>query len=125
MSLLTSNADALLATVFGAILQELLHWYGLRTKLSQKRYQRILRSTGYWLVTLAVILLIPVAVLLWFADTLDALALRDFVLLGAAFPTLFKTIVARFSDPSDVKLGKSASDPDAVAFKFSDYLGGR
>ncbi|MEM8869677.1 MAG: hypothetical protein AAF848_06040 [Pseudomonadota bacterium] len=84
----------LAAAFVGALCQELLHWYNLRHKLELKTYRALLASPGYWVVTILMLLLAPVGVLIWFYEARDSLALRDFFVCGAAFPTLVKAAAA-------------------------------
>lgn len=105
MDLILSNVDALVFAGLGALLQELLHWYGLRHQLRSAAYSKLLRSGIYWLITIAVIAVTPVAVVVWFSDRAELLSPGDFLILGAAFPTLFKTVVARVGESGEPKLG--------------------
>lgn len=131
MEIFLDNMDALVFTVFGAILQELLHWYGLRNNLSEKNYSQLLTSISYWVITGLVIIITPVAVVIWFSGKVDVLSPGDFLILGAAFPTLFKSIVARVSEQGEVRLGADTSpdtwneDRDEPASKMALYLQGR
>jgi hypothetical protein len=42
----------ILLACFGAFLQELIHWYGIRRKLELKLYKKDIRSLPYWIVTI-------------------------------------------------------------------------
>jgi hypothetical protein len=76
----------------GALAQEVLHWYRLRTTLDRPEVRRLLRSPGYWIVTVAMIVTAGAGTALLYGDRLarpDAL-----FVLGAAFPMIFKRLVA-------------------------------
>jgi hypothetical protein len=81
-----------LPAAFGSALQELLYWYDSRKKLSNKTYQAQLRSAAYWLIIIAMIIATGAGALIWFYH--QDPAPKDCLLLGAAFPTLFKHAVS-------------------------------
>ena len=114
MSLILGSVDALVFAGIGALLQELLHWYGLRHQLREAAYSSLLRSKAYWFITIAVILVTPIAVVVWFSERTEALSPGDFLILGAAFPTLFKTVVARIGESGDTKLGHVDGGTESV-----------
>jgi len=76
----------------GALAQEVLHWYRLRTRLERPEYQRLLRSRAYWVITAAMIAMSSFGTALIYG-TRSAGADELFV-LGAAFPMIFKKLVA-------------------------------
>jgi hypothetical protein len=96
----------LLAAFVGAIGQEISYWYDLRAKLTQKRYQILVRSPGYWVVTLAMTVFSAVGAWLLYRD--DVQRVDVYLLAGAAFPLLFKKLVAASSERSP-KLGREDS----------------
>lgn len=111
-----------IAAACGASLQELLYWYDLRQHLKLKRYERLLRSTGYWIITGLMIALSTVGTWLWFdGATVDA---RHYLLVGAAFPLLFKSAVPAVA-ARRVVLGadqKSAGAESEKASVLKDYF---
>lgn len=113
-----------IAAACGASLQELLYWYDLRQHLKHKRYERLLRSTAYWIVTGLMIALSTVGTWLWFdGATVDA---RHYLLVGAAFPLLFKSAVPAVAarrvvlgDGADPKSAGAESEKGSV---LKDYF---
>jgi hypothetical protein len=79
-----------LAAFFGAAFQELLYWYGLRRQLAKKSVREILRSPGYWMITVAMIAASPVITVIMHYDDPHLITLRDALIYGAAAPALFK-----------------------------------
>ncbi|MBZ4418804.1 hypothetical protein [Myxococcus sp. RHSTA-1-4] len=87
-----SALQIILIGALGSALQELLHWYGLREHLSTPRYKQVIKSVSYWIVTGLMIVGSGVAVWLWFSDDAD-LPARQYLVLGAALPLIFKKAV--------------------------------
>lgn len=99
-----------LGAAFGSIIQEFLYWHHLRTKLHLKTHQRLLKSTGYWAVVFLMALISGVGVVIWFYESIEDLSGKDFLIMGAAFPALFKLGVSAASSRRSVTLGtKEAS----------------
>ena len=113
----SSLAAPFFASLFGALIQELSHWYQMRNRISQEKYKKIISSKAYWYITTLMIISTPFGVILWFYDSLEFLRMRDFVIFGAAFPLAFKSIVASAkANLEQVRLG----DADSLA---KVYLG--
>lgn len=91
----------------GAIAQELLHWYQLRERLDQVRLSRLLRSVGYWVITVLVVLVSGAGALIYFNGRLTA---GEMLIAGAAFPTLFKKLATTFVKER-ATLGGEVRDP--------------
>ena len=90
----------------GAVAQEVLHWYGLRTRLDHPEVRRVLRSPGYWIVTLAMIVVSGIGVTL--VHGADSAHPGVAFVLGAAFPMLLKKLVAvAVARPPDTGSGVS------------------
>lgn len=73
----------------GAAAQEVLWWYNRRHKLDEKALDRLLRSRGYWIITLGFIILSGLLSL----AMLDGIAgISKFTCLytGAAMPLILK-----------------------------------
>jgi hypothetical protein len=81
-----------LPAFFGSGLQELLYWYDLRTKLDQGKYAVMLRSPSYWIVTMLIVLGSAYGTTIWFAG--QNASPKDFMIVSAAFPLLFKHAVS-------------------------------
>ncbi|RWA68842.1 hypothetical protein [Mesorhizobium sp.] len=108
-----------LTCLFGAALQELSHWYQLRTKLQTSEYNELIKSNIYWLVTTLMVVVTPVGVLVWFSDSISNFKPRDFLLFGASFPLVFKSAVAAAAaSQSTMKLG-----PKIKTAPIKTYLG--
>jgi len=99
---MTINYPAIGVATFGAVLQELVFWYDARTKLSETKYKSILCSPGYWLFAIAMMLASGVGSWIWFDP--DPQRARTYLLMGAAFPVIFKKLVASFIS-KETKLG--------------------
>ena len=99
------------APFVGAISLESVHWYQLREHLHLAKYQRLLRSKAYWLITLAMVLLGGAGSLILFEDRLRP---GELFVAGAAFPTLLKKLVAGFSKER-VTLGDDTEGRRATA----------
>jgi hypothetical protein len=91
---MTPTMFVILTAAFGAVLQELLFWYSARYTLGQAKYRALLRSTGYWVLLVAMAIGSGLACYLWFSPDLQAP--RTNLLFGAAFPALFKKAVGAF-----------------------------
>jgi hypothetical protein len=93
-----SALQIILVGALGSALQELLHWYGLREHLKKDRYKQLITSVPYWVVTGLMIIGSGVAVWLWFSE--DEVSARQYLVLGAALPLIFKKAVDAVVAPS-------------------------
>lgn len=82
-----------LVAALGALLLEIAYWYELRRVLEQKKYTELMTLAKYWGVTILMIVLSPIAVVIWFEDA-ERVALKTYLITGAAFPHIFKNAVA-------------------------------
>ena len=89
------------APFVGAIAMEAVHWYQLRERLSLGKYRNLLRSVGYWVITIVMALVGGVGTLIYFQGRLTQ---GELLIAGAAFPALLKKLVGTFVK-SQVKLG--------------------
>jgi hypothetical protein len=105
-----------LVAALGAVLVEVAYWYELRFQLDQEKFKRTLNSPLYWTFTAAMIVLSPAAVLIWFSDE-EKVALKTYLIMGAAFPHIFKNAVAVFIR-SGAKLGARVPKVDVVRAYF-------
>lgn len=109
--------DALMPALLGASLQEILHWYELREKLTLKKYKSLLNSRAYWIVTLLMTLSSALGTFYLLAGSSVGYLPRDYLIYSFVFPIILKKVaklVAR-EDP-EVNLG------DVRGSKISDYL---
>lgn len=99
---MTINDFILIAIAsFGALCQELAHWYDLRHKLEHRQYEKLLHSWKYWLITFIMIAISGIGTWLLYGDKLN---LKDvFFIMGAAFPIIFKKLVVTIGN--EVRLG--------------------
>lgn len=102
-------SSSLFSALFGAAFQELLYWHGLKRKLSLKSVKAIYRSIGYWVITLSVIVSSAVGVMIWSHGSTANYEMKDYALMGAAFPALFKMGVSSLAGASEPSLGKSGT----------------
>ncbi len=98
---------------FGAFLQEILFWYEARTKLSARKYRALLESVGYWVTTGLMVVGAGVGSWLWLWSEPALQNPRTYLLLGAAFPIIFKKVVAAFI-PKATRLG-ARDKPERVS----------
>ncbi len=108
----------------GSALQELLHWYGLREHLKKDRYKKLIRSVPYWIVTGLMIIGSGVAVYLWFAGG-EEIPARQYLVLGAALPLIFKKAVDAIVSPSSPEAVAGASrGRESRLASLRTYFGG-
>lgn len=98
-------SETAFAVLLGSIFQEILHWYGLRSKLHLKTNQALLKSKAYWLLTLAMFSFSVFGVYFWFDGDVSEQSLRDMFIFGAAFPLIFKSAIKSVSQGKSVTLG--------------------
>lgn len=106
-----------LLAAFGSILQEICYWYNLRAKLDTRTYSKLVRSRTYWLLVFLMALGSGAGVVIWFYEALSALSPKDFVLLGAAFPAVFRLGVAAATQKQETTLGIGAGSSASIYFK--------
>jgi hypothetical protein len=102
-----------LAPFLGAAALEVIYWYQLRTELHLKKYQRLLRSKAYWIITVAMVLVGGLFTLIYFGDRLRP---GELLVAGAAFPTLIKQLIAAFS-AKQLTLGEDSTESEADALR--------
>ncbi|MFL4469036.1 hypothetical protein ACERZ8_03800 [Tateyamaria armeniaca] len=107
----------LLAAIFGASFQELLYWNSLKKKLSNKSVKAMYKSAGYWIITFLVIGASAIGVMIW-SNSSTGYELRDYALMGAAFPALFKLGVNSLSGGGEPKLGAESPSFSAAWRKY-------
>jgi hypothetical protein len=93
-----------LIALFGAVVFEAVHWYELRERLSEEKVRQALRSTGYWVITVGMILLSATGAVLFGGE----LGKAQLAVAGAAFPALFTKAVSAFK-PETIQLGGDAT----------------
>lgn len=104
--------QSLVATLFGAVFQELLHWYQLRNNLDSQKYKTLLRRKNYWLITGSMILASAFGTAWFYGSKLQPLELA---VLSAAFPTVFRKFVTSVKQ-RDVKLGEEDKSSTAELY---------
>ena len=100
------NSDftaAFLVGSLGAFIQELSHWYSLRSNLEEQKYQKLLKSPLYWIITISMILISGIGVWIWCENIVQSF--RHYVVLGAAFPLMFKKAISTIENSTSVNLG--------------------
>lgn len=106
--------NILFATFCGALLQELLHWYGLRNWLDETQTQKLLRNKVYWMITGLMIMAAPLAVYFLHVEDRCTLSLRDAFIFGAAAPALLKQAFRAAPKPKNAQAEESLSSEIAV-----------
>jgi hypothetical protein len=115
----------ILIACFGAFTQEFLHLYDLRkqitTSAQRKKYDKMLRSLDYWLLSAGFTLVGGVFTWLWYHGDVG-LRSRDYLVMGIAFPLIVKKVISAFSQETKVKLGEKVKLEEGAEFSFSDYF---
>ncbi|NVJ21908.1 hypothetical protein HUW62_11825 [Myxococcus sp. AM011] len=117
-----SAIQIILIGMLGSALQELLHWYGLREHLGTGRYKALMKSAPYWVITALMIVGSGVAVGAWFAGD-GEIPMRQYLVLGAALPLIFKKAVEVVTGPKPaVAMSSPSASPESG--KLADYFKG-
>jgi hypothetical protein len=103
---MTVAVDAVLPAFLGAVLQELLYWWQLRYSLDDAKLQALLRSRQYWIIVGLMVAGSTLGTVYWFWS--EKVGPKDYLLVGAAFPMLFKSAVSTTVD-SRKRLGQPNS----------------
>jgi hypothetical protein len=106
---MSNDIKIILIASFGALAQEFLHWYNLRTQLSINRYKKVLSSPSYWLMVIGLTVISGVFTWTWFHGDGKEHLLRDYLLIGAAFPLILKKAVAAFGANKAPKMGEKTT----------------
>lgn len=107
-----SSLQLFLVGAFGAFLQEILWWYNARHSLDEERYARLVKSPGYWVVTVLFILATGGMIVIWFWGEVPPGA-RTVLLTGGATPLLIKQGLKALTPPQNFGTAK---------FSLRDYL---
>ena len=99
----TEDAQVILIAGFGALTQEVLHWYNLRMQLSNKSYRKTLRSTAYWVAVFAMAVFSGVFTWTWYYGEIRSPG--EYLLTGVAFPLIVKKVAAALAANTTVQLG--------------------
>ena len=93
----------ILIAAFGSTVQEVIHLYDLRNKLHLEEMSPILKSWKYWAITVSMIIVSGVGTWILYGDNL---VIKSVIfILGAAFPLLFKKLVAGATNKKETELG--------------------
>lgn len=116
-------SEIAVAVWLGSAFQEVLHWYGLRSKLHLKSMKAKLLSWPYWLMTILMMTFSVVGVYFWFDGQTASQSLRDMFIFGAAFPLIFKSVVKSVSQDQSAKLGAGSSELNVFdTSQFSSFF---
>ena len=105
------------APFIGSLVLETIYWYHLRERLQAAKYRRMLKSVAYWVTTVLMVVVGGISTLILADGKLPAPSL---LVLGAAFPSLFKQLVSAALSRDPTKLGDSdtARDDDGLRDYF-------
>lgn len=100
----------ILIAAFGSAAQEVIHLYDLRNTFHEET-SIFLKSWKYWAISLTMIIISGVGTWILYGDNLT---IKSIVfILGAAFPLLFKKLVAGATTKGQTELG---------GFSIKDYF---
>ncbi|GFE77562.1 hypothetical protein [Novosphingobium sp. TCA1] len=94
--------QTMLASSFGAAVQEIIYWYNLRHSLNEQKYRELIGSVGYWFALSAMVLGTGLAAYFWFAGDKWPTS-KEAMTFGIALPLLVKQIGSAAS--SGVRFG--------------------
>jgi hypothetical protein len=100
----------ILIAAFGSAVQEVIHLYDLRNTLHEET-STFLKSWKYWAITLTMVIVSGVGTWILYGDNLTIKSV--IFILGAAFPLLFKKLVAGATTKGQTELG---------GFTIKDYF---
>jgi len=103
-------------SAFGAVIQEIGHWYELRNNLALKRYQQLIHSPGYWLITFAMTICSGAGTAIWWYG--ETHSPKDYLVMGVAFPIIFKKAVSVFAK-KPLQLGAEPKPTSSQTFAES------
>ncbi len=83
--------QTMLASSFGAAVQEIIFWYNLRHNLDEEKYASLVRSQGYWLALVVMIAGTGLAAFFWF-DGPDWPKKKEALTFGIGLPLLVKQL---------------------------------
>ncbi|MDP4021013.1 hypothetical protein Q8W71_00110 [Methylobacterium sp. NEAU 140] len=101
-------------TLVGIIAQEVLQWYKLSSTSDNPDVMKHLKNIKYW-ICFGLVCVLGTLFMYYYIDQGSAYKTKDFVLFGAAFPTIMRQAVAGANGKSEQKLGSKNS-------LFSDYF---
>lgn len=80
---------------FGALCQEVIHWFELRNKLDSDEAKKMYTSIYYWIITALMIILSGIGTMILFYEFPPETPMKSRIpfILGAAFPLIFKKLV--------------------------------
>jgi len=95
-------------TLVGIVAQEILQWYKLNATSEDPDILKHLKNKNYWLCFIGVCF-IGVLFVYYYLDQESPYKPKDFLLFGAAFPTIIRQAVAGASGKEEQKLGSKTS----------------
>jgi glucan phosphoethanolaminetransferase (alkaline phosphatase superfamily) len=120
------HLEFILVSSFGVVVQEIIHWFDVRKKLDEEEQQKVLKSKYYWFITILAIIVFGIGTWIVFFPfekkpsnsqaLTDIISLRIVFLLGAAFPVIFKKLVALKQDLGNTSLERQGK------LNFKDVL---
>lgn len=109
-----------LAAAAGAIIQEILYWYGKRFEILKAKPKAQSNWISYAIITVLMVVASASGTFIWFEDRHGDILLRDAMLFGAAFPAIFKIGAKSYaSSGSATKLGAKSNFTSALKSYFA------
>jgi hypothetical protein len=112
----------ILLGIFGASCVELLSWHNIKRNLSQKKYEKLIKSPGYWIITIITVIFSAIGVCIIYYR-LDRTP-WEFAIAGAAFPTLFDKAMKVLASRTDVMGGVGDDAKDEKSILLEKYKAG-
>lgn len=82
----------LASALFGGFCQELAHWNSIKSNITQKKYEKLINSQAYWVVSLSMIISSPAFLYLWVNGDFNQIELKTSFLYGLSFPLILKKL---------------------------------
>lgn len=100
------NLWQITAPFVGGVVLELIHWHELRERTGQAKYQKLIRSVSYWLITAAMVAGGALVALYWAVSKDEAPSPFELLIAGAAAPSLVKNAIASLLAKEKTELGE-------------------
>lgn len=94
------------APLVGGLALEATRWFRLRERLNTAKYQRLLKSWLYWVVTIAMVAFGALVAFYWAVSKEEIPTPFELLIAGAAAPSLLTNAVSTFLSKESTTLGQ-------------------